>query len=690
MKMVNKLEGLFKRSEDTVLKQSQKRIEKKDPVREKKVYNNSGYYFRDDSDQLIGPFSSSQMLSWINKGYFDNKGNILVREVDDLDYVTLESIIPKLLSFEKDNILDRLYIECEKDVYNEPEKVHIQSSAIDPIGRIPAKDIYLQEPTCDLDIILIPNEKACELFEKNMMKMEEINKIRAIQFSSPLADTEYTWNQKNLDEQIISLPTINTENINKRAQNEFVDSSSRTMKFDEQDSRILPPVTSIRIPVHSNLLCLASPIMREEINQIMESKQEVNEQFNLKYDDPNLKVKLDKIKASLLRPEYKIKAIYPEAVRMLLLFIYGHTTSLRGANPYLILTVLHEARRFKVQLLEEELFQMLNLPASIDVIVQMSSVAESLEMEDLIELMVYLLADCAQALFKGPHLALGPDVLLKILASERILMGEIDIFLALKLYLIQRENSIGLFSNKRKSSLDFYKQIRFEQMAPNDLLKIRTKELDSLLLNATLNKLLGNEDKGRLIPWRENQEFVTSAQLGQYPVALVRKTSLSGKYKWAWTIGDYRFVSDMIWQVQVCKTYMGRIRLGVCCREFSETNNTSQVPKIFYYDFMERCFGSAFQTNDVYNLRSRINYKDSNKEQIVLKRSMVIQIRLNISRYNLTLSISDITGPKTTFETSHTFAHGCNVKNIGITKRPFLETANFVEMIDDGDKLKLK
>ncbi|KAH7646957.1 hypothetical protein FG379_002648 [Cryptosporidium bovis] len=688
--MVNKLDGILKRSDNAILKPSQKRIERKDVARNGKVSHNLGYYFRDDSDQLIGPFSPSQMLSWINHGYFDNKGNILVRETDDLDYVTLESIVPKLLSFEKDKILNRLYIEGEKDVDNEPNTVHVQSSAIDPIGRIPAKDIYLQEPTCDLDIILIPNEKACELFEKNIRKMEEINKIRAIQFSSPLVDTEYTWSQKDINEQIISLPTINTNNLNKRAQNEFIENASRTVKSDEQDLKILPPVTSIRIPVHSNLLSLASPIMREEINQIMESRQEINEQFNLNYDDPNLKGKLDKIKASLLRPEYKIKAIYPEAVRMLLLFIYGHTTSLRGANPYLILTVLHEARRFKVQLLEEELFQMLNSPASIDVIVQMSSVAESLEMEGLIELMVHLLADCAQALFKGPHLALGPDVLLKILSSERVLMGEIDLFLALKLYLVQRESSIGLFSNKKKNSLDFYKQIRFEQMAPNDLLKIRTKELDSLLLNAALNKLIGNESGGRLVPWKENQEFATNTQLGQYPVALVRKTSVSGKYKWAWTIGDYRFVSDMIWQVQVCKTYMGRIRLGVCCRESSEANNTSQVPKIFYYDFMERCFGSAFQTNDVYNLRSRINYEDLKKDQIVLKRNMVIQIRLNISRYNLILSISDITGPTATFETSHTFAHGCNVKNIGITKRPFLETANFVEMIDDGDKLKLK
>ncbi|KAL3129917.1 GYF domain-containing protein [Cryptosporidium hominis] len=689
--MVGKLEG-FKRVENSNMKPSQKRVERKDGGRTKKLANESGYYFRDDKDQLIGPFSASTMIKWINEGYFDNKGSILVREVDDLDYVTLESIIPKLMSIEKEVILNRLYNTVgEKNMNDNGDSVQIKSLAIDPIGRIPAKDIYLQEPTCDLDIVLIPNDKATELFEKNMKKMEEIKKIKAIQFSSSLLDSEYTKSKNKGNDNLISLPSLNTRDLVKRAQNEFINNGSKLVSLDELDSRILPPVSSLRIPVHSNLLSLASPIMRDEINQIMESRQEINEQFNLNYDDQNLQNKLDKIKASLLRPEYKIKAIYPEAVRMLLLFIYGHTTSLRGANPYLILTVLHEARRFKVQLLEEELFQMLNSPLNIDIIVQMSSVAESLEMEGLIELTVYLLADCAQALFKGPHLALGPDVLLKVLKSERIIMGEIDIFLALKLYLVQRESSMGLLSNKRKNSLEFLKNIRFEQMAPHDLLKIRTKELDSLLLDATLNKLLGNEGSGRLVPWKENNEFTTNTHLGLYPISLARRTSVSGKYKWAWTIGDYRLVSDMIWQVQVCKTYMGRIRIGVCCRGSSEAKNTSQVPKIFYYDFMERCFGSAFQTNDVYNLRSRINYENGKKDQIILKTNMVLQVRLNISRYNLILTISDITNPsKIEFETSHTFAHGCSVTNVGITKRPFIETANFVEMLDDGDKLKLK
>lgn len=687
--MAGKLEG-YKRVDNSNTKPPQKRVERRDGARVKKLSDESGYYYRDDKDELIGPFSASTMIKWINEGYFDNKGDILVRGVDDLDYVTLESIIPKLMSIEKDAILNRLHVVGEKSMNENPDSIQIKSAAIDPIGRIPAKDIYLQEPTCDLDIVLIPNDRATELFEKNMKKMEEIKKIRAIQFSSPLIDREYTQPKSKGGDNVISLPSLNTGDLVKRAQNEFMSNGSKIVS-DELDSRILPPVSSLRIPVHSNLLSLASPIMREEINQIMESRQEINEQFNLNDDDPNLQSKLDKIKASLLRPEYKIKAIYPEAVRMLLLFIYGHTTSLRGANPYLILTVLHEARRFKVQLLEQELFQMLNSPLNVDIIVQMSSVAESLEMEGLIELTVYLLADCAQALFKGPHLALGPDVLLKVLKSERIIMGEIDIFLALKLYLIQRESSIGLLSNKKKNSLEFLKNIRFEQMAPHDLLKIRTKELDSLLLDAALNKLLGNEGSGRLVPWKENSEFTTNTHLGLYPKALVRKTSLSGKYKWAWTIGDYRLVSDMIWQVQVCKTYMGRIRIGVCCRGSSEANNTSQVPKIFYYDFMERCFGSAFQTNDVYNLRSRINYENGKKDQIILKTNMVLQVRLNISRYNLILTVSDITNPsKVTFETSHIFAHGCSVTNVGITKRPFIETANFVEMLDDGDKLKLK
>ncbi|KAF7456122.1 GYF domain containing protein [Cryptosporidium felis] len=682
----------YKRLDIQNIKSSQRRIEKNDSGRTKKISNDSGYYYRDDKDQLIGPFSASLMLKWINEGYFDNKGNILVREVDDLDYVTLDTVIPKLLQIESEVILNRLYKDGnEKSIDNEPDSMPIQSSAIDPIGRIPAKDIYLQEPTCDLDIVLIPNDRATELFEKNMKKMEEIKKIKAIQFSSSLVDREFNELQFKGNDKIISLPSLNTGDLIKRARNEYINNESKLSSLNELDSRVLPPVSSLRIPVHSNLLSLASPIMREEINQIMESRQEINEQFNLSQDDPNLQNRLDKIKASLLRPEYKIKAIYPEAVRMLLLFIYGHTTSLRGANPYLILTVLHEARRFKVQLLEEELFQMLNSPLNIEVIVQMSSVAESLEMEGLIELTVYLLADCAQALFKGPHLALGPDVLLKVLKSERILMGEIDIFLALKLYLVQRESSIGLLSNRKRSSLEFLKNIRFEQMAPHDLLRIRTKELDSLLLDAALNKLLGNEGSGRLVPWKENSEFTTNTQLGLYPVALVRRASVSGKCKWAWTIGDYRLVSDMIWQIQVCKTYMGRIRIGVCCRGSSETNNTSQVPKIFYYDFMEKRFGSAFQTNDVYNLRSRINYESGRKENLVLRTNMVLQVRVNISRYNLILSISDITNPsKVEFETNYTFVHGCSVANIGITKRPFIETANFVEMLDDGDKLKLK
>ncbi|EEA07817.1 GYF domain-containing protein [Cryptosporidium muris RN66] len=672
-------------------------------LRKEKISNQRNlYYYKDDSEKLIGPFTASKLIEWVNQGYFDQKGSTLVKREHDTDYVTLKSILPNLLMEEQKSLINRL---CNLDpLHSENTQFDVlsqQISAIDPIGTIPANDIYLQEATCDLDVILMPNEKSKMVFEMTMNKINATKSKKAITLTSTLGDSELARVKERTADNNLETNSGNMDLIN--IADDFVDKHSKFIGRYCGDSQNIPsPLISLRIPVHSNLLGLASPVMRVEINQLMELRQEFNEQYTLNYNSEDIQTKLNRLKASLVRPEYKIKAIYPEAVRVLLLFIYGHTTCLRGADPYLMLTVLHEARRFKIQLLEEELFEMLNSPANLEAIVQMSSVAECLEMANLVESAVYILADCAQSLFKGAHLALSSNVLLQVIKSERVLMAEMDIFLAVHMYVLQRERSVGLFSDSKDKKLNYYKYIRFEQMSPSDLKKIRTPDLDSLLLDAALNKLLGNEVNGRLVPWKSNTEFSTNKISGLYPIELIRKTSFAGKYKWAWTLGDYRLVSDMIWQVKLCKTYMGRVRLGVCCRSW-DANNLSQVPKVFYYDFMENCFGSAFLTNDLYNLRSRISCANNKtRDKFILESDTEIQIRLNINRYNLVLTVTDITKSedkkvtipatsiaKSKFSASHTFGHDCIITPIGFTKRPFLETANFVEMLDDGDKLRL-
>ncbi|OII71132.1 hypothetical protein cand_025480 [Cryptosporidium andersoni] len=685
----------------------------------------SQYCFIDDSGKEQGPFNLTQIIGWINQGFFDGKGDILFRDIisSPADRISLQQMLPRLLSETESYVENKVSVKKISNSNIVKEKVVEVDEILVADGKI---NILEQESDQhrDLWLIIKPTQKATEIH-------------RQLETTRSNLSVLITGSTKNLN---IDINTYQSKEYN----DEDVQlKKSRLCQFAEQfygnelyDSNHNIVVPTLRIPIHSSLLSMSSPILKESMRSIFEEYYKLREKVTRSDSTEEEKEK------SLQNPTITLESDCPAAIQAAIRYMYGYKTEILSLSRLLLVSIWKESRRFEWKNLEEELLTHL-FSNKLDILdlIEIAAAAAALSIPKLVDEIVPIIADCASYVLQGPYLALNIQAYIRFISDDNVMLDELQLFCATQQYVRQREMRIGMWSeqvNRKESSseIEIYKDIRFDQMSPEELEKIRTSELDSLLLDACLKKLLGNEGKGRLRPWLPNNEYSVGFRNGLYPISLTRrKTSeadVNGAYleRWAWTTGDPRSVSEMTFAFQIMKTKRGRLRIGVCCtgRPIITEIQSITMSKVFYYDFYIHKFVSAFLGSSIYQCTSRIvssseikrgifyiNYftepkdKDSINNGDILRgdlgkgskkaentrggifeesvaKGQMYHLVVSIGYYTVLLRIESIDSGE---YIENYFNHGFLVEHMEVTKKPYIQTKIFVETIDTGDSFSI-
>lgn len=697
-----------------------------------RIKTNSQYCFVDEMGVEQGPFDSNEILNWIRSGFFDGKGDLLFRNLTSspAERVSLEQILPELLSEAEINFSKKICPNTTTNIKNpktEPVQVKDVTLADDQIKLLEEND----DQHKDLILIVKPSLKATDI---NAQMQKTMSNISAI-----FLDKVTAINTKIIADQL------------EPKEEKYGQSTSYFKKYAEQfygneefkgdDSFAYVPI--LKINVHSSVLATSSSLLKNSMKTLFE------EHFRLRERVATGKCTADEMEQSLINPVLTIESDCPIAFQAIIRYMYGHTSEVLSMNKLLLVSIWKESRRFMFKKLEDELsIHLFSTKMDIIDLVEIAAAAAILKFPKLVDEIITMIASCASYILQGPYLALSVDAYVKLIKNNYVMMDEVQVFYATQHFIQQKEIEVGLWTesfeqNDCEKEIGIYKFVRYDQMSADELKSIRVKKLDSLILDATLKKLTNDQEEGRLRPWLPNSEYNVIYRDGEYPVGIIRsgKVNLSSngasQSRWAWTTGDSRLISEMTFAFKVLKSLRGKLRLGVCCTGkpvITETQNI-RMSKVFYYDFSEKEFVSAFLGSNIFQCTSRIKSLDIRRENIKInnfkfensigkigkcssngeayrtrlrcsvndehapdKYKKVIAFEDRIEKgqiYHLVVSIRDysvllrIESIDCGTYIENYYNHGFLVERLEVSKKPYIETKIFVEMLDPGDSLTI-
>ncbi|CBZ55140.1 hypothetical protein NCLIV_055650 [Neospora caninum Liverpool] len=506
----------------------------------------------------------------------------------------------------------------------------------------------------------------------------------------------------------------------------LVPPQEKTHPVDETapDSQFTPPPKTFKIPVHSALLRISSPIWLKELT-VVEAKHHTK----MKYQRSN--------DGSVLM-KHVIETFHPAAIRAIIQYIYGYRQEVLQADPFLQVAVYKEAFRLEMKQLQKEVLRALSAPMSIGPLVSLAKAAEVMKVDQLLLDAIRILADCAYALFSGMrHLQLGPKGLQLLLLQDNIQLDEPQVYICATAWLTQQGSDQASASrcvsfpndavrspllvsprtqretdflhqleaavDSRKNSLDdhqpnrsrdmamaVYQSIRFDSMSPGQIQVCRDPLLDSLLLEACLRKFSHREAKPRVFPWQANDQFTVERDGGLYPVLIKRTRRTVQRFRetdgeplvWAWTLGDSRPVNEALWALEIVRTMRGRIHFGIAVEDKS-----TQSRKVCYLDPAERAFVTGTITNDP----TAVSYRTVQPGgEVRWSRRMtdgdIVVMRVSVTTSAVHLTIQLLRSK--TMRASYMLALRSPVSFPGqLLQRPFLKIWPFIEAVDIGDTL---
>ncbi|KAJ1605407.1 BTB/POZ and GYF domain-containing protein [Cryptosporidium canis] len=692
---------------------------------------NSQYCFVDEIGVEQGPFDSNEILNWIRNGFFDGKGDLLFRNLTSspAERVSLEQILPELLTETEINFSKKICPNSTININNPntgPVEVKDIALVDDQIKLLEEND----DQHKDLILVVKPSLKASDI-QTQMQKTQ--SNISAIFLDKVAAiNTNIVANQLEFKDEKCD---ISTSYLEKYAEQFYANE-----EFKGNDSSAFVPM--LKISVHSSVLATSSPLLKNSMKTLFE------EHFRLRERVAKGNCTTDEREQSLINPVLTIESDCPIAFQAIIRYMYGHTSEVLSMNKLLLVSMWKESRRFMLKKLEDELLIHL-FSTKLDIIdlVEIAAAAAILKFPKLVDEIVTMIASCASYILQGPYLALSVDAYVKLIKNNYVMMDEIQVFYATQHFIQQKEVEVGLWTdsfeqNDYKKEIEIYKFVRYDQMSADELKSIRVRKLDSLILDATLKKLTNDEEEGRLRPWLPNSEYNVIYRDGEYPVGVVRSgkvnlgTNGAFQSRWAWTTGDSRFISEMTFAFKVLKSLRGKLRVGVCCTGkpvITETQNI-RMSKVFYYDFSEKEFVSAFLGSNIFQCTSRIKSLDIRRENIKInefkfessigkahnnssskeafgtrlrnsvnehascksKQAIAFEDRIEKGQiYHLVVSIHDysvllrIESIDCGTYIENYYNHGFLVDRLEVSKKPYIETKIFIEMLDPGDSLTI-
>lgn len=692
--------------------------------------DNSKYCFVDEIGVEQGPFDSNEILNWIRNGFFDGKGDLLFRNLTSTpsERVSLEQILPELLNETEVDFSKKI---CPNKVLNNIKKTQAEPIEAKEITLVDDQIKLLEENDDqhkDLILIVKPSLNAADIQVK-------MNKIRS-NISAIFVDQVNAINTKIIGNQLES--NDEKHNFSTSYFEKYAEQFYGSEEFKDNDSFAFAPI--LKINVHSSVLATSSPLLRNNMRTLFE------EHFRLRERVAAGKCTIEEREQSLINPILTIESDSPIAFQAIIRYMYGHTSEVLSMNKLLLVSMWKESRRFMFKKLEDELLVHL-FSTKLDIVdlVEIAAAAAILKFPKLVDEIITMIASCASYILQGPYLALSVDAYIKLIKSNYVMMDEIQVFYATQYFIQQKEVEVGIWTESFEQSdykreIGIYKFVRYDQMSAEELKSIRVKKLDSLILDATLKKLTNTEEEGRLKPWLPNSEYNVVYRDGEYPVGLVRsgKVDLNNglfQSRWAWTTGDSRLISEMTFAFKVLKSFRGKLRLGVCCTGkpvITETQNI-RMSKVFYYDFSEKEFVSAFLGSNIFQCTSRIKSSVIKKENIkknnfrfvnsiwkannnlktnekfgaklrnktnyeytpdLDKKVVAFENRIEKGQmYHLVVSIHDysvllrIESIDSGTYIENYYNHGFLVDRLEVSRKPYIETKIFIEMLDPGDSL---
>lgn len=328
------------------------------------------WQYQDDYGSVQGPFNAADIVSWINDGYFDGRGDIPFRKVGEIKWQHLEEALTRIIRGEYVEARYRIKeVESEEEdleskhipLYVEPEMSIPLNLERPELTDVDIKQMYKSSATCDVDVIIHP------------------------QLRRP------------------------------------------------HDSHINFPRKIISIPAHCNLLKMASPFLLHKLD-IIEDKHKQQERLGMPVGK---------------RMKFEITTKNPEAIRVIIRWIYGFTFETVNCDPLLLLSVLRESHRLQIPALVKLCEKSATPPKDIDTILKMAIISDELKLYDLRDEAVTMLCDCSYALFScSRHLVLTLDMMKRILSSDHVMLDELQIVLAAQAFASEKESTLGIFSKK--------------------------------------------------------------------------------------------------------------------------------------------------------------------------------------------------------------------------------------------------
>ncbi|PHJ14707.1 gyf domain, partial [Cystoisospora suis] len=146
-------------------------------------------------------------------------------------------------------------------------------------------------------------------------------------------------------------------------------------------SSFSPPLKKYKIPVHSALLRICSPVWLTEIVTIEDKMRQ--------------RMKYQEVQDRNVLMKYVIRTDFPEAVRSIIRYVYGyHQEITRAADPFLLVAVYKECERLEMDRLRAEILKTLSSPVmNVQPLLSLAHAAEALDVPQLLRECIRILAD---------------------------------------------------------------------------------------------------------------------------------------------------------------------------------------------------------------------------------------------------------------------------------------------------------
>lgn len=488
--------------------------------------------YKDAANITHGPFDAVVILSWIRSGTFDDQHDVQFCPCGSSQFLSLTAALPALTQTQLINDTARLRR------MRKPEKTSTAQQSLQPEILAGESDIC-KEYEGPLDLTKLPCLGVTDNAENII----------------GLADTELILLPPRTEANKETLPP---------SQLDTKDSDTGLVRSMESDSdwllhahpafehwATIHNFTGCRkaliIPVHSIVLKSASHILMEAFKkqETMQRRQDAAV-YRTKTGRPPAS---DPISSSTTLKFY-VRCIHPEAVRVILHFLYGRRTTFDFCEPVLLVCAYYEARRLGINTCANAVRSSVSRVRSVDALIAITELTEILELRDLFEECSAILCHCAYLVFTGHrYFQLGPLGLRRILASNSTSLDEVQLFVACHLWLLNRHKTKRLYdenfwknaqamegraesgsphqekpneARKQEDRLDtdamyegktrmersfgnqvfIFSGIRFCHMSPDQLNEARVAlHLDALLVDGLLRKLRGKEWPRRVAPW---------------------------------------------------------------------------------------------------------------------------------------------------------------------------------------------